>query len=178
MKEIIHFEPLTTARFATYIKVGTAAYCQHYLHLWLENDATAYLESSFTIGVLQREEQDKNSALFIINYNGKAVGILKFTINCKLYPFSKKEAIYLDKIYILNEYSGKGIGKKVLQFVVARAKELHKKLLWLDTMQNGPALNFYIKNGFEIHSEKLLHYPKAIENERPMFVLIKKIEAD
>jgi len=175
MKEIIHFEPLTAKRFTTYIEVGIKAYSQHYLHLWPGKDATPYIESSFTISVLQQEDFDENTRLFIINFNSKAVGILKFTINCKLTPFSEKEALYLDKIYILNEYSGKGIGKRVLQFVLLRAKKFQKNILWLDTMQNGPALQFYIKNGFEIYSEKLLYFPTMLENERPMFVLTKKV---
>ena len=178
MKEIIHFEPLTQAKYQTYIDVGGRAYRQHYLHLWVGEDATPYLESSFTEQVLEQEATDKNTALFLINYNGIAVGILKFTINCGLPPLSEKEALYLDKIYILNEYSGKGIGKKVLQFVALRAKENFKKVVWLDTMQNGPALHFYLKNGFEIRHERLLGFSGLVEKERPMFVLTKNIEAD
>lgn len=176
MKEIIHIEPLTIPRYDTYIKVGTQAYSQHYLHLWVGKDPAPYLKSSFTIGVLRHEERDLNTSLFIINRNGKAIGILKFTIDCKLDTFSEKEALYVDKIYILHEHSGKGVGKKVLQFVMLRAQEHYKDVVWLDTMRNGPALNFYIKNGFEIHSERLLHFPEVLEKERPMFVLTKKIE--
>ena len=177
MKEIIHFEPLTTPKYATYIKVGTTAYCQHYLHLWMGRNPAPYITDSFTISVLQQEEHDQNTSLFIINRNGTAIGILKFTIDCKLHTYSKKAALYVDKIYILKEHSGKGIGKKVLQFIILRAQVHHKKVVWLDTMRNGPALNFYIQNGFEIHSEMRLHYPEVIEKERPMFVLTKKIEA-
>ncbi|QCX00815.1 GNAT family N-acetyltransferase [Aggregatimonas sangjinii] len=175
MKEIVHFEPLTASRFHTYIEVGKKAYAQHYLHLWHKSNAAPYLMDSFTKAVLEREDTDANTALFIINYNRKAVGILKFTVNCELHPFSDKEALYLDKIYIQNEYTGKGIGKKVLQFTMLRAKEYQKKVLWLDTMQNGPALQFYFKNGFEIHSEKLLHFSGVLDEERPMFVLTKKV---
>lgn len=175
MKELVHFEPLTALRFGTYIEIGTKAYVQHYLHLWQERNASPYLMGSFTTDVLEQEDTDANTALFIINYKCKAVGILKYTIHSELSPFSEKEALYLDKIYILNEYTGKGIGKKVLRFTQLRAKENRKKILWLDTMQNGPALSFYLKNGFEIHGEKQLHFPEVLEEERPMFVLTKRV---
>ncbi len=175
MKEIIHIEPLSVSKYNQYIKVGTKAYKQHYLHLWENQDATAYLESSFTYEVLKLEEIDKNTSLFLINHNGKTVGILKFTINCRLDEFTKNDALYVDKIYILKEYSGIGIGKKVLQFIMLRAKEHSKKVIWLDTMQNGPALHFYLKNKFKVHSEKLLKFSKVLEQERPMYVLTKKI---
>jgi len=125
--------------------------------------------------VLQQEENDKNTSLFLINKNNTAVGILKFTINCKLAGYSEKDGLYIDKIYISTEYTGKGVGEKVLQFVLLRAKELDKKIVWLDTMKNGPALAFYLKNGYVIHSKKTLHFLGVLEKERPMYILSNEI---
>ena len=63
----------------------------------------------------------------------------------------------------------------VLDFTEIRAKQLDKKIIWLDTMQNGRALQFYLKNGFNIYSETQLPFPESIESERPMYILTKKI---
>jgi GNAT superfamily N-acetyltransferase len=87
----------------------------------------------------------------------------------------EKPQVYIDKIYILKEYSGKGIGKKVLQFVALRAKELSKKCIWLDTMQKGPALHFYLKNGFEIHRKNRVHFATVLEEESGMWVMVKEV---
>lgn len=175
MTNIIHFEPLTTATYQEYIEVGIKAYNQHYLHLWPNEDSTPYISNSFTLDVLKKEELDKNTLLYIIRQNRKAVGILKFTLNSKLKEFNEKEALYVDKIYIQNEYSGKGIGKKAIQFVLLRAQEVGKKIVWLDTMQKGPALNFYLKNGFEKHSENEVILPTIIEEEKHMYIMIKNL---
>lgn len=175
MENIIHFEPLTKDTFDTYIQVGTKAYNQHYLHLWPNKDSKTYIESSFTKTVLKKEEKDANTQLFVIHFKKKSVGILKITLDSALHPYTSAEAVLIDKIYILNEYSGRGIGKKVLEFVALTAKEMHKKILWLDTMQKGPALHFYLKNGFEIHSETSIPFENAIEKEKPMYIMMKEI---
>lgn len=175
MQNIIHITPITKTEYDTYIEVGTKAYNQHYLHLWPNSDSTPYIESSFTKDILLKEESDANTILFLIYKDKQAAGTLKITINCPLAPFSNDEALLIDKIYLLNEYSGKGIGKKILQFVILRAKGLNKKIVWLDAMQKSPALNFYLKNGFEIHSDSKVHFMEVIKEEKPMYVLVKKI---
>lgn len=174
MKDIVHFEPITPETYTSYIEVGTQAYNQHYLHLWLNGNSSPYIEGSFTMAVLEKEDDDDNTILYRILSNQKAVGVLKITLNAALASFSKKEALYIDKIYILNEYSGKGIGKKALQFVTLRAKKMQKEIVWLDTMQKGPALDFYVKNGFEIHSENRVPYKEVLDEEGLMWIVMKK----
>lgn len=176
MKNILHFEPLAAKKHDSYIAIGTQAYNQHYLHLWPNGDSTTYIQSSFTNNVLEKEAQDTNTNLFIIHQNKLPAGILKITLDKSLGTYSEKDALYVDKIYILKEHTSSGIGKKVLQFISLRAKELGKKIIWLDAMQNGPALNFYLKNGFEIHGETKIPFENAIEKEKPMYVMVKKIE--
>jgi ribosomal protein S18 acetylase RimI-like enzyme len=176
MKNIVHFEPITPEVYKSYIEVGTKAYNQHYRHLWPAGKTYPYINNSFTHEVLKKEANDENTLLYRIIYNQKPVGILKFTINASTGTFSEEEALYIDKIYILNEYSGKGIGKKALQFVILRAKEIGKTIVWLDSMQKGPALNFYLKNGFEIHSESQVTFPTVLESEKLMWVMVKQID--
>lgn len=175
MKDIVHFEPITPKTYASYIEVGTQAYNQHYLHLWPNGNSTPYIEGSFTRAVLENEENDDNTILYRILSNKNAVGVLKITLNAALGSFSEKEALYIDKIYIINKHSGKGIGKKVLQFVMLRAKEIQKEIVWLDTMQKGPAIKFYFKNGFEIHSENKVPYKEVLIEERLMWIMLKKV---
>lgn len=175
MRGVIHFEPLTPKTYQDYIRVGTRAYDQHYLHLWPNGDSTPYISSSFTMKVLEKEEHNKNTLLYTIRQYDTAVGILKFTLNANLDKYAKEEALYVDKIYILNEYSGKGIGKKALQFVLLRAKEINKRIVWLDTMQKGPALNFYLKNGFEIYDKSEVKLPSVLEAEKHMYIMVNRL---
>ena len=173
MTNIVHFEPLTPEKYPIYIAVGTKAYNQHYLHLWPGGNSSTYIQNSFTNEVLAKEALDTNTCLFIIHLKKLPVGILKFTLDKGLGPYSEEDALYVDKIYILKEATGMGVGKKALQFISLRAKEINKKIMWLDTMQKGPALNFYLKNGFERHAETKVPFENAIEEEKPMYVMVK-----
>lgn len=176
MKNIIHITPITQAEYTTYIEVGTKGYNQHYIHLWPDRDSTPYIQGSFTNEVLLKEETDPNTILFLIYKDKQAAGVLKLTIDCPLAPFSGNEALLINKIYLLNEFSGKGIGEKILQFITLRAKELNKKIIWLESMQKGPALKFYFKNGFEIHGDTKVPFTNVIEEEKPMYLMVKKID--
>jgi len=171
----IAFCSLDEQLFERYILVGTVAYNQHYLHLWKDGNSDPYIKTSFTKAVLQMEMQDTNTELFLIKEETTAVGILKLDLYKRLDSYNEKEALLLDKIYLLKEYTGKGIGKKALDFAETRARNLNKKILWLDTMKNGPALQFYLKNGFKIHGETKLPFPETIVSERPMYILTKNL---
>lgn len=167
--------PLTEDGFDSYIEIGKKAYDQHYLHLWKNQDSSPYHESSFTRDVLQKEATDDATELSIIHYDGEAAGVLKIIKDSPIHPYSAEDALLLEKIYILKGYTGKGIGKEVLDFTEQRAKELRKKIVWLDTMQNGPALHFYLAYGFEIHSETKLHFETVHDRKRPMYQLVKTL---
>ncbi|MFT5736934.1 MAG: GNAT superfamily N-acetyltransferase [Maribacter sp.] len=176
MKDIIHFEPLSPETFDKYIQTGSKAYNQHYMHLWPGGDTTPYIQTSFTETILKKEFRDINTQLFLIHRNKECVGVLKLITDAPLEAYGKKEALYLDKIYITKDASGEGIGTKALQFILLRAKAAEKRVLWLAAMQKGPALNFYKKNGFNIHSTTEIKFKQAIKAEKPMFIMIKKID--
>ena len=175
MKDLVHFEPIRPETYQSYIEVGTKAYNQHYLHLWPNANSSPYIQSSFTEEVLLKEEKNNNTILYRIIRKGTPVGILKITLNATCGSYNEKEALYIDKIYLLNEYSRMGIGKKALQFVVLRAKAMGKKLVWLDTMQKGPAKEFYLNNGFEILTASKAPLPTILHSESAMWVMTKKV---
>jgi len=175
MKTIVHFEPITEEKYATYIEIGTKAYNQHYHYLWPKGNTTPYIKTSFTQEVLLQEKQDSNTSLFLINYTKETIGILKLSLNKSLGTYPKEDALYVDKIYLKKEATGKGIGKKVIQFILLRAKELGKRIIWLDTMQKGPAINFYSANGFQKYGTTTLSFAEALEGEKPMYIMVKPV---
>jgi len=175
MTQNVHYEPLVPKLYTTYITIGTKAYNQHYKHLWPNGDTATYIQNSFTKEVLSKEEEDTNTELYLIKLKTEYVGILKISLHKELNEYSKKESLFLDKIYILKEFSGKGIGSKSLQFVEDKAKELFKKAIFLEAMQKGLALSFYLANNFTIVGTTKVPFNNVIEEEKPMYLLLKKI---
>ena len=81
----------------------------------------------------------------------------------------------LEKIYLLEEYAGTGLGTQSLKLITAYARSLGKIVLWLDTMKKGRALSFYQEFGFQIVGEKELEFERVLENEKPMYILLYKL---
>jgi len=173
MSGIISMVALEKDNLTIYIEVGKKSYVQHYLDFWADGNTSPYINESFTKEVLEKELMKNDSALFVIYSNNTPVGILKIIIDKTLGAYSKKDALLLQKLYLLAENSGKGIGSKVLGFVEDFARKRHKKIIWLDTMVKGKAIPFYKKNGYEIHSKKQLHYKNIKDEKREMYVMVK-----
>ncbi len=166
---------LTQELFDVYCAIGIKSYRQYYLHLWENKDPAPYINASFSQSILGQELAHPNHEHFIIYQGASPVGIFKVLLHSKIATYSSKEALLLEKLYLLREYSGKGIGTEVLNFVEKRTKELKKRILWLDTMKKGPAVNFYLKNGFEILREGVLEFPNVLKSERQMLILYKAV---
>lgn len=175
MNGTVQFEPVVPNLYHEYIQTGIRAYNQHYRHLWPNGETGTYLQHSFTEAVLLKEEQDENTFLYLIKWNEHYAGLLKITRHKSIDRYSAAEALYIDKIYIQKEYTGLGIGKETLQFVVNYALDLSKKVVYLEAMQKGPALPFYLNNGFAIIATTQIPFANALEAEKPMYVLLKKI---
>ena len=176
MNSALSFELLTNTTYDHYISVGKRAYNQHYTHLWSNGDTSSYIQHSFTKEVLYREEADTNTELYLIKLGTDIAGILKITLKKSIGIYREDEALYVDKIYIQKEFTGLGIGKRTLDFITDRAKDLHKRLFFLEAMQKGPALAFYLKNDFQIVGRTQIPFKGAIEEEKPMFILIKELK--
>jgi GNAT superfamily N-acetyltransferase len=170
----IKFEAVTNENCNLYCKLGIKAYKEHYLHLWKNNDPSPYIEKSFIQDIVKCDLKDTTTLLLIIYAEKKAVGILKLIKDIPFPTHTSKDAIFLEKIYLLNEFSGKGIGSIVLKWVETYGLDSGKKMVWLETMQKGPALNFYLKNGYQIMKEKQLEFEQVLEEQKPMYVLLKR----
>ena len=73
------------------------------------------------------------------------------------------KTIYLDDLYVLENYRGRGIGNALLDKVIETAKtENCKKVRWQVSNWNGKAIEFYKKRGaiiddVEINCDLLLN---------------------
>lgn len=171
----IHLEPVTPSNLEVYLEVGTQSYCEHYLHLWENEDPTPYISVGLTKNVVSRELTDPNALLYLIQQDQTTVGILKLVKDCGIDEITPVDALKAEKIYFLKVYSGKGFGKQVLQFIEGLAKGHNKKYVWLYAMQKGNPIHFYQKQGYKIKRESEVELPNAKPSEKAMWVLTKEL---
>jgi GNAT superfamily N-acetyltransferase len=134
-----------------------------------------HILKSFTSEIVARELKGANNALFIIYYGDKVAGTVKLIKSSPLLGFPRGSAMLLDKIYLLREFAGKGIGGIALSRIELLGRKLNKSVIWLYSMQQGPALAFYLRHGFVIREEKQLDYPEVLDEHRLMYLLTKSL---
>lgn len=152
------------------IKISTKSYLEHYTYLWLDNGAN-YIKINFNVDKINQEISDPNSVFFLIHDGQEFVGLIKINIDSKTENFSAGVALELERIYLVKEASGKGLGKKTIDFVKDFARQKNKKIIWLKVMQSSMVVEFYKKQGFTIVGETNLNYPGIKAEFQKMFLM-------
>ncbi|PZX94533.1 GNAT family N-acetyltransferase [Flavobacterium aquariorum] len=108
----------------------------------------------YMLNAFYNEETLKDSVAnkghhFIIAKEGEeTLGFASYEHN-----YNQKQQTKIHKIYILPKTQGKGIGKKLIDFIEKVAKENDSNVLSLNVNRFNKALHFYQKLGFEIIEE-------------------------
>lgn len=159
-------------------EIGIASYLPHYTHLWRENDAGWYINRCFGNDALEKEIIDTNVEYYIISADGKNIGILKLVLRKSLPDSDIENALYLEKIYFIKEWTGKGVGRKLMNFTFERAKELKRECVWLIAMDTADKpVAAYERAGFTIHSRSRIDFELMKNEYRGTFVMKKRFES-
>ena len=152
-------------------EVSTRSYLQHFQHLW-EDNGKAYAERSFNMQELSRQLSDEANKYYIAFVDDEPVGFLKLRPSNSLEIFGNADAFEIERIYLVREAKGKGIGKAMMRFSVGMARETGKDLVWLKVMDsNQKTIGFYESCGFEIVATETLDLPLLKPELAGMFVM-------
>lgn len=155
-------------------EIGIESYIPHYSHLWKPGGLEWYLDRCFGEEFLQKEVIDENVEYYIISADKLNIGILKLVLQKRVPDSNIENALYLEKIYFVKEWTGKGAGRELMNFVFERAKDLKRECVWLVAMDTADkAVRAYEAAGFTIHSREQIKFELMKEEFRGTFVMIK-----
>ena len=109
------------------------------------------MEMMYSIDSLQLQANSKNHQFILAKENGVTLGFASFELS-----FGETKKTKIHKIYILSIHQGKGIGKKLIDYIETEAKNHHQEALLLNVNKYNIAQGFYIKLGFSIDCEKVI----------------------
>ena len=92
------------------------------------------MQRCFGTRVLQDELSDENIEYHFVRVDGENVGFAKIVLQKSVPNSSVENALYLEKVYFIKEFTGKGAGRRTIDFAVARAQELRRAAIWLMAM--------------------------------------------
>ncbi len=145
--------------------IGIKSYIPHYAHMWNVGGLEWYLDRCFSDEFLQNELVDANVEYYIISSEEQNIGILKLVLRKPLPDSDNENALYLEKLYFIEEWTGKGVGRKMMNFAFKRAEETNCECVWLVAMDTADKpIKAYESAGFTIHSRKLSVRRDAAEN--------------
>ncbi|SFD57116.1 Ribosomal protein S18 acetylase RimI [Chitinophaga sp. CF118] len=151
-------------------KICWEAYSQNFYHHWNEDGLELYINKVFGTETLKSEFNDNNIHYYVAFTNQEPVAFMKLNLSSNLPGLEPGKGIELDKIYILPQFKGMKIGKKLFELAFDIANNHKKEIFWLSVIDtNQEAVTFYEKVGFKFHSKTRLDYPKFKEELKGMW---------
>jgi len=140
-----------------------------------ENGLEWYMKHCFGKKNLLPELTDPNVEYLLgKDASQQITGFMKIILHKSMPQEGESNALFLEKIYLMPDFFGKGIGQIFLERLQEKAAQLHRKALWLNVMATGP-VSAYQKAGFEIVGKTRFEYDLLKPEERNGLVLCKKI---
>ena len=130
-------------------KISIETFYQTFVNSNTAENMKAYLENAYNEEKLYRELSNPNSSFFFVYVDERLAGYLKLNEFPSQSDINDIDSLELERIYILKEFQGAGLGKDLLEHAISIAIEYGKKYIWLGVWEhNERAKRFYQKNGF------------------------------
>jgi len=139
---MINFKAATSARELLQIEeMAKVIWHEHYTPI-IGTEQVVYMLDKFQSVASMSDQIKGGYQYFLINQRGIPIGYLSY--------IKRDEALFLSKIYILNELRGHGIGKRAFEFIETQAKDIHCKKISLTVNRNNlNSIKAYEKAGFQ-----------------------------
>ena len=119
-----------------------------------EENMRIFLDKAYSEEKLKSEIEDKESETFLAVENQKILGVLKINTGNAETESGLENSLEIQRIYILKESKGLGIGTVFMNLAEKKARELGVSFIWLGVWEkNFPAQKFYTDKGLKKFSE-------------------------
>ncbi|ARK13196.1 GNAT family N-acetyltransferase [Fibrella sp. ES10-3-2-2] len=150
-------------------------YPQYFTYLW--DDAGAwYLDYAYNSSKLRSELDNPSVRYFWAVWDSRRIGYLKLNLDKALPATQEAGGLEIERIYLLREAAGQGIGTLLINHAEAVARQLHRRYVWLHAMDSShESMAFYRKRGFEQVGETVLPFEQMKPVYRRMWQLRKQL---
>lgn len=133
-------EPLLTMAKTAFLQAFTAGN--------KPENVAAYLSEAFTLPQFEKELNNPASTFFVAVLEGEIIAYTKVNLVPAQTDVHDPDSLEIARLYVLEDYLGSGIGKKLLETAIDFAQLHQKNYIWLGVWEhNARAIRFYEKNG-------------------------------
>ena len=156
MKQQIAITRCLVSDAATLSHLASRTFYDTFYDTCSEEDMQQFLDQYYNQDQLEKELSDPNDHYYFALIDGKPVGYLRFGEN--ELPYDRKgneKALELNRLYVDEQYHGRGIAKQLMLFFEAYAATNGYRYLWLGVWEhNLRAQAFYKKWGYVFNGHK------------------------
>ncbi|WP_054742032.1 GNAT family N-acetyltransferase [Cellulosilyticum ruminicola] len=136
--------------------ISAKTFCETFEEDNSEEDMANYLKENFSDAQVESEVSNPESQFFIVKDNEEVVAYMKLNVGNAQTEKGHEHALEVQRIYVFEEYKGKGIGGALMQEAIKNAKDKNLEYVWLGVWEhNYSAQKFYEKHGFKKFSEHI-----------------------
>ena len=169
--EIIKF---TNNYLGDLAKISRKTFAETFAAQNSQENLDQYLSNNLTVQSLSEEIENVDSEFYLAFADEKIAGYLKLNVNAAQTELKEDDGLEIERIYVLAEFLGAGIGKILFEKSLETAKNYNKNYVWLGVWENNPhAIKFYEKNGFKIFGEHQFLFGNENQKDLLMKLIIK-----
>lgn len=129
--------------------LSVKTYYDTFSSLCAPSDMDAYLAQAYDRCKLLRELKDAHTNFFFLYADSQLAGYLKLNEAPSQSDLNDETSLEIERIYVLKEFQGKGLGRHLIEKAVRIASERGRQYVWLGVWEkNTRAICFYRNSGF------------------------------
>jgi len=170
---LITITPCAISQLELLADIAITSYKQTYNYLWLD-EAEAYLKKFYDKADFKEDIGKTGVYYFFVYADDELIGYFKLKEGSS--PINSEEnGLEIEKLYLLQSATGKGVGKTVMTFIFDFANKKQCTTLLLQVMESSPAKLFYESYGFKQIDRSRLDYPFLIDEYRWILMYVLEL---
>jgi ribosomal protein S18 acetylase RimI-like enzyme len=107
------------------------------------------MEMMYSLPSLRAQVETKQHHFIVAKEGDATVGFASYELN-----YSRTTKTKIHKLYVCTHHQGKGIGKQLIEYIDAQARNAQQERLVLNVNRNNNAIHFYRQIGFSFQGEE------------------------
>ena len=175
ISEELHLQKIKLQDYSVLYGVMKKIYPPAYIDYW-KDDGVWYVNDLYNKENFKKELTEEKADYFFVVLEDHIIGIIRIVYGINTDYKTDDNYVKLHRLYLDQTIQNKGLGYKIMIWLIESSEEKGYKNLWLEVMEKQQqALYFYEKLGFYEVDKVLIDFPLVFDEYRGMFKMVTNI---